>query len=105
MKPAHICKCYTGRNTSAMDQLYVKIIGMTAGILTAMSLLPQLVKTIRTKQAEDVSSYVFIILIAGTGLWAIYGLLREDYPVMITNGLSLALNITMLVLSKKYSPN
>lgn len=86
-----------------MKDIYITIIGVIAGILTAASILPQLIKTIRTKEAEDVSSYVFVILIAGTGLWACYGFLRNDFVITLTNGLSFALNIAMLVLSKKYS--
>ncbi len=78
-----------------MKDIYIQAIGLVAGILTASSILPQLVKTIRSKQAEDISSFVFVILIAGTGMWALYGLLLDDFPIMITNGFSFKLNVAM----------
>ena len=80
-----------------------KIIGLVAGILTSASLLPQLIKTLKERKVEDVSPLMFIMLLAGTGLWAYYGILRDDLPLMITNGISFLLNAIMLILKVKYS--
>lgn len=86
-----------------MDEKLIKTIGLIAGILTASSLIPQLVKTIKTKEAEDVASYMFWMLVTGTGLWGYYGVLRDDLPIIITNGFSFSLNIFMLILRKRYA--
>ena len=85
-----------------MDNLN-QIIGLTAGILTSCSLLPQLIKTIKMKAAEDISAGMFILLMAGTGLWTYYGVLREDLPLIITNAFSFTLNTTMLILNYRYT--
>ncbi len=82
-----------------------KIIGLVAGVLTSASLLPQLIKTLKERKVEDVSPLMFIMLLAGTGLWAYYGILRDDLPLMITNGISFLLNAIMLILKVKYSRN
>lgn len=82
-----------------------QIIGLIAGVLTATSLLPQLIKTIRERKADGVSLLIFIILMAGTGLWVCYGILRDDFPLIITNAFSFLLNLVMLVLKMKYSRN
>lgn len=84
-----------------MDNLN-QIIGLTAGLLTSCSLLPQLIKTIRLKEAEDISPGMFILLMAGTGLWTYYGVLREDLPLIIFNAFSFSLNSTMLFLNLRY---
>lgn len=86
-----------------MDEQLIKIIGLVAGIVTASSLFPQLLKTIKTKEAEDVSPFMFWMLVSGTGLWTYYGVLRDDLPIMITNAFSFSLNIIMLILRKRYT--
>ena len=68
-----------------MDEKMTKIVGLIAGVLTASSLLPQVFKTIKTKEAEDVAPFMFWMLVTGTGLWAYYGILRDDMPIIITN--------------------
>lgn len=70
--------------------------------MTSSSLLPQLIKTLKTKEAEDVSPYMFWMLVTGTGLWTYYGVLRDDLPIIIFNAFSVTLNITMLILRKRY---
>ena len=79
-----------------------QIIGLAAGILTSSSLIPQLIKTIKEKKAEDISLFFLLTLMAGIGLWIVYGFKRDDYPIMITNAFSLLVNLSLLVMSIKY---
>ena len=81
---------------------WIQIIGLTAGILTASSLLPQVVKTLREKKADDVSLVMLLVLQAGLVLWIVYGFKREDIPIIATNCFSLLVNIFMVVLRVKY---
>jgi MtN3 and saliva related transmembrane protein len=80
----------------------IEIIGLGAGICTALSLLPQLVKLIRSKKAEDLSLFYLIILFVGLGLWIWYGILRQDVPIIATNVVSIAFNVTVMILGIKY---
>ena len=81
---------------------WTQIIGLAAGILTASSLLPQVVKTLREKKADDVSLVMLLVLQAGLVLWIVYGFKREDIPIIATNCFSLLVNIFMVVLRVKY---
>ncbi len=81
----------------------VLIIGIAAGVLTAVSMLPQVFKTIKTKNAENVSPVMLIILISGVSLWVFYGFMKNDLPIIITNIFSVLVNICMLFLRWKYS--
>lgn len=81
---------------------FIEILGLVAGICTSSSLLPQLIKTVKTKEAQDVSVFMFIVMLAGNGLWTYYGVAKSDFPIISTNLLSLGLNIVMLVLKYKY---
>ena len=79
-----------------------QLVGLFAGICTASSLLPQLIKTIREKKAEDISKTMLFVLLTGVATWVVYGILRNDLPIIITNSFSLLLNIIMIVLRIKY---
>lgn len=78
------------------------IIGLAAGILTASSLIPQITKTLREKKADDVSLVMLFVLQAGLILWIIYGVRRDDLPIIATNCFSLLVNIFMVILRFKY---
>lgn len=82
-----------------IEPLYI---GIVAGIFTAVSMVPQLVKIIRHKQAEQISIMMIVVLLAGNAAWVYYGVVQEDYPVIITNCFSLVLNIFLVILSVKY---
>ncbi len=79
------------------------IIGITAGILTCTSLIPQLIKIIKEKKADDVSPWMLIILLCGVGLWSYYGIRINDMPIIITNAISFLLNLVVLFLKFRYS--
>jgi MtN3 and saliva related transmembrane protein len=74
-----------------------EIIGITAGIFTAASLLPQLVKSLKDKKV-DVSPVMILLLIAGNGLWVWYGIKLEALPIIVTNAFGFTMDVVMLVL-------
>lgn len=80
-----------------------EIIGLTAGFLTGVSMLPQLIKTIKEKKADNISPFMIIILILGTGLWNYYGFLKDDLPIIISNSFSCLVNCMMLFLKIRYT--
>jgi MtN3 and saliva related transmembrane protein len=80
-----------------------EIIGLAAGVLTACSLLPQVIKTLKEKKAEDVSLVMLFVLQAGLILWIFYGIRRDDLPIIATNCFSLLVNITMVVLRIRFN--
>lgn len=78
-----------------------EIIGIIAGTLTAASLVPQFIKSIREKKV-DVSPVMFILLIAGNALWTWYGIKLESLPIIVTNSFGFLMDGLMLVLRFKY---
>lgn len=84
---------------------YVEILGFVAGGCTTVAVVPQIYKAWQTKTVRDVSKGMFTILTIGIFLWVVYGFLKEDYPIIIANGISLSLNIfmgiTMIIFRKK----
>ena len=80
----------------------VTLLGLSAGTLTTVSFLPQVIKTWRTRSAKDVSVVMFVLLTTGIVLWIAYGFLIGSLPIVAANGVSLFFTFTMLVLKIKY---
>lgn len=61
------------------------VLGIAAGALTSSGYLPQIVKGFRTKRMEDVSVLMPGLLGLGMLMWLVYGIHREDIPIMLAN--------------------
>lgn len=81
---------------------FTTMIGIGAGVCTGISLLPQLIKMVREKKANDLSLFYLLILFAGLVLWIWYGIRKTDVPIIATNAVSLAINIVIIILSARY---
>jgi MtN3 and saliva related transmembrane protein len=84
----------------AMDKM--QWIGIIAGVLTATSMLPQVIKVFKEKKAEDISLLMLIVLLSGIALWIVYGIMRNDFPIIATNAFSLLVNLVLIVLRIRY---
>ncbi|MGN6646011.1 MAG: SemiSWEET family sugar transporter [Cytophaga sp.] len=80
------------------------IIGVLASICTTLSLLPQLIKMIRTTKAGDVSYLMLAVLFVGGILWVVYGVLRNDPVIIVSNCVSTVINIVSSYFSIRYRP-
>lgn len=81
---------------------FVDILGYVAGLLTTLTFLPQVIKTVKEKSAKDVSLNMFLIAAANQILWIVYGVLRGDKVIILTNVFILVLSLTMIFLKLKY---
>ena len=77
-------------------------VGIVAGVLTASSMLPQVIKVLKEKKAEDISLLMLIVLLSGISLWIVYGVMRKDLPIIATNAFSLLVNLVLMILGIKY---
>ena len=85
-----------------MEGIDAKWVGVIAGVLTAGSLLPALIKMIREKKPDNVPLGMLIVLLGGVALWIYYGVLKSDWPIILTNCFSLLQNIIMIILRQVY---
>ncbi len=75
-----------------------------AGTVTGASfLLPQVYKSWKTKNAEDLSWGMLILFFFNSVFWLLYGILISAAPVAITNGLGLASTTILLTFKTRYS--
>ena len=78
------------------------IVGLVSSIFTGVSLIPQLVKIIKEKKAEAISLGMLAVLFIGLCGWVYYGILKEDWIIIISNAFSLVVNILIFIFSMKY---
>ena len=84
-----------------MHSANIEFFGYFAAILTTAAFLPQLIKTLKTKKADDVSLITLIMFICGVVSWIIYGYAISSLPILIANTITLILNLFILI-SKIY---
>ena len=86
-----------------MSNLNVEFFGYFAAILTTLAFLPQLIKTIKTKKAEDVSLLTLIMFLTGVFSWIIYGYKISSAPILIANVITFILNLLILFFKIAFS--
>ena len=60
---------------------------------------------IKEEKAGDISIKMFLCLLVGLGLWVVYGFLRNDLAIILTNSFSFLVNIAILTLNLWYKRN
>ena len=78
------------------------VIGYVAGFLTTFAFIPQVWKIWATKSARDVSLHTFIVFTIGIALWVVYGILKQEPPLILWNAVTLVLATAILAMKLKY---
>ena len=81
----------------------VDILGYAAGAITTLTFLPQVIKTWKDRSAKDVSLMMFIIAAINEVMWIAYGALLDNWVIIVTNVIVLAMSLIMIGLKLKYS--
>jgi MtN3 and saliva related transmembrane protein len=81
------------------EPAWLSALGLIAGGLTTIAWIPQVVRTIRTRSARDLSWWYLVTFATGTSLWIYYGLRISSVPVTATNVLITGL-VCVLALGK-----
>ena len=86
-----------------MEYINIEFFGYFAAVLTTAAFLPQLIKTLKTKRAEDVSLITLIMFLCGVGSWIIYGYKISSLPILMANIITFILNLFILISKINYS--
>lgn len=74
----------------------IQLIGYIAGLIIAISLTPQVIKSWKTKSTKDISLFWNIILIFGLLLYFVYGFGIKEMPIIVTNTIEIILAILLV---------
>ncbi len=87
------------------QQTWVEWTGFAAAFCTTTAFVPQLWRVIKLKSARDISLGTFLLFSMGVFMWLIYGIYSGSKPVMVSNGCTLVLSLSILYLKLKYDRN
>jgi MtN3 and saliva related transmembrane protein len=73
-----------------------ELIGYPAAILTTIAFVPQAWKSWRTRDLSGISLPMYALFTLGVAFWLAYGLLIASTPIIIGNGITLALAAVVL---------
>jgi len=79
-----------------------EIMGTVGSLIICISSLPQILKTYRTKKADDISISYLIILMVGMTLMMIYALHNGDPIFIFGNSLSVLSTGVLIFLCLRY---
>ena len=77
-------------------------LGIVAGACTTLSIVPQIIKTYRTKHTEDLSLWMFCLLALGVATWCVYGVLISALPIVIANAITFVLVVYIIAMKLKH---
>lgn len=77
-------------------------LGLLAGTLTTIAFVPQVLKTWRSRSAEDLSLGMFSLFTVGIALWLVYGFWIQALPLILTNTITLGLAATLLFFKLRF---
>jgi MtN3 and saliva related transmembrane protein len=80
----------------------IQLVGSFAGLLTTIAFVPQVLRVWKTRSARDISLFMYAIFCSGVALWVAYGVLLGAFPIVVSNGVTLALAVAVLAMKLKF---
>ena len=77
----------------------VTIVGYLAAFCSMTSFTPQAWKIIRTRDTGSISAPMYALTVCGFALWLTFGLMKDEWPIIITNGVCLILSAFILLMT------
>ena len=79
------------------------MIGYSAAFLTTVAFLPQAIWSWKTRDLSGISLGMYSLFTAGVGLWLVYGLVLEKWPLILANAMTFALALSILMLKLRHT--
>ena len=87
----------------SLETHQIEIIGYCAAFLTTIAFLPQAIRSWRTKDLAGISLGMYFLFTMGVGLWLVYGLIIEKWPLILANAITFALALSILILKLRHT--
>ena len=78
---------------------YTSILGYLAALASMASFVPQAWKVIRTRETKDISIGMYVLTVAAFALWLGFGIALGQWPLVVSNGVCLALSLFILAMT------
>lgn len=80
----------------------IQLLGFAAATCTTAAFLPQVLRTVRTRDTAGISLWMYLIFSTGIVLWLAYGLAIGDWPIIVANTATLLLSLPILALKLRH---
>jgi MtN3 and saliva related transmembrane protein len=78
------------------------LVGYSAGALTTLSFVPQVIRAWKLKETRDLSLAMLLLFALGVLLWTLYGVWTGSMPVIAANVITFILILVLLWMKIKY---
>lgn len=81
---------------------FIETLGFVAGACTTAAFLPQVFQVWRTRSTADISLWMYCVFVFGVALWLVYGFFVAAMPLILTNGITLLLAGSVLIMKLRF---
>ena len=78
------------------------LVSAVAATLTTTAFLPQALHIIRHKDTRAISLHMYVAFAAGVLLWLVFGILIANWPIIVSNAITLGLALAIIAMKLKY---
>jgi MtN3 and saliva related transmembrane protein len=78
------------------------LVSAAAATLTTAAFVPQALHIIRYKETRAISLFMYVSFAVGVALWLVFGTLIGNWPIIVSNGITLMLALAIIAMKLKY---
>lgn len=75
---------------------WIDYVGLFGAFLSAITFVPQVFKAWQSKSVGDLSIWMILILLGNVSTWLFYGIVKNDFAIIVANSIILFLSLVML---------
>lgn len=83
-------------------QFSIDLMGYVAAFCTTAAFIPQVLLVWRQRSAKGISLAMYLSFCFGVFLWLCYGIIIQAWPLVINNGITLALASSVLFMKWRF---
>ncbi|MFK0276235.1 SemiSWEET family sugar transporter [Ensifer sp. NPDC090286] len=73
------------------------VVGYLASACSVASFVPQVWKVLKTGDTAAISTRMYALTVTGFALWSMFGMLRLEWPIILTNSICFILSGFILI--------
>ena len=81
---------------------FVNLLGKLAAISSAVVFLPQVIKTIKTRDTKSISLGMYIIVVLSNSIWTAYAVFVDETAILLAQVFLLPMSTLILIYKIKY---
>ncbi len=78
------------------------LVSAVAATLTTAAFVPQALHIIRHKETRAISLFMYVSFAVGVALWLLFGAMIGNWPIMVSNAITLLLALAIIAMKLKY---